>query len=68
MAGFVLGSMLSMYVVFSNFGLASGNGLSPAAIGTIVALILGGVALGQLADKRWQPVAPDDPEPATLGS
>lgn len=53
MAGFVLGAMLSMYVVFSNFGLASGNGLTPAAVATVVGLLVGGLVVGFLADKRW---------------
>jgi len=53
MAGFVMGTMISMYVIFSTFGLASGRGLSPAATGTIVALIVVGVAVGVWADKKW---------------
>lgn len=53
MAGFVLGAMLSMYVAFSPFGLASGNGLTTAPTATIIVLLLGGPLLGFLADKRW---------------
>ena len=59
MAGFVIGCMISMYVIFSAFGLASGNGLSAAPLATIGALLIGGFGLGRLADKRW---------PATLVS
>ncbi len=65
MAGFVVGAMLSMYVVFSPLGLASGNGLSPLAIGTIIALMLGGTVLGFWFDAKWpaQSPAPSTEEP-----
>lgn len=53
MGGFVLGAMVSMYVVFSNFGLASGKGLQPAALATLAVLLVGGPILGFLADKHW---------------
>jgi len=56
MAGFVMGTMISMYVVFSNFGLASGEGLSSAALLTILALVAGGSAIGVWADRRWPAV------------
>ncbi len=73
MAGFVMGTMISMYVIFSSFGLASGRGLSPAAIGTIVALIVIGIAVGVWADKKWpadessilEGIEPDDIEEAS---
>lgn len=55
MGVFVLGAMLSMYVVFSPFALASGNGLSPLALATIVTLLVGGSALGLWADRRSSP-------------
>ena len=54
MGGFVLGAMVSMYVVFSSFGLASGDGLRPVAFATVVALLVGGPVLGFFAD-RWSP-------------
>ena len=41
----------------SNFGLASGNGLSAAAILTILALIGGGSAIGVWADRLWPAVS-----------
>ncbi|MDO5736504.1 MAG: solute:sodium symporter family transporter [Propionibacteriaceae bacterium] len=62
MGGFVLGAMLSMYVVFSPFGLASGNGLSPLALASIVSLLVGGSLLGFWADRRWPAQAPSSPE------
>lgn len=70
MGGVVLGAMLSMYVVFSNFGLASGNGLSYLAIGAIGVLLLGGSILGFWADRRWpaQMSASSGEEPEKVNS
>jgi SSS family solute:Na+ symporter len=61
MAGFVLGAMVSMYVIFSTFGLASGEGLSVPAMLTIGALIGGGLAAGVWADCRWPAIATSAP-------
>lgn len=58
MAGFVMGTMISMYVLFSTFGIASGNGLSLAAFATIAALVAGGTLIGVWADRRWPAARP----------